>query len=401
MSRFEPSANNDNSTEPLRGVTVVSIAEQYPGPYATLLLADLGADVILVERPSGGDPSRRFPQFHEALNRNKRSVAIDLKDDRGRLAFLELARNADVLLEGFSPGVVERLGVAYADVQHVNPGIVYVSISGFGRWGPLRDRAAHDLSYQAMAGLLEERRRDGEPGQAPPVAIGDLTAGMFAAIAALAGIASRRDGGGGGQFDVSMLDSLMSLMTIQLFARANGFASAGIPPREPGYGVFKTADGGLMSLSVSYEDWFWSDLCGALGMDDVASMQSSVRQERFEELTDRLTEAIGRRNQADLQDILGTTRVPFGTVRTIDEIVGDADATDHGILVDVPATPAKPSRRHAVQPIRAAGRKSVIRRHAPALGEHTTEVLEEVGIPADDVIAMLRRQAAHQSGEVG
>ena len=138
----------------LDGIRIVCLAEQYPGPYATLLLADLGADVILVERPGSGDPARQFPGFHAALSRNKRSVVIDLKAEDGRRQLRDLVASADVLMEGFRPGTMERLGFGYAAVELLNPKLVYVSISGFGQSGPYRDRPAHDLSYQAIAGFL-------------------------------------------------------------------------------------------------------------------------------------------------------------------------------------------------------------------------------------------------------
>jgi len=370
---------------------VVSLAEQYPGPYATMLLADLGADVVLVERPDGGDPSRRFEAFHESLNRNKRSVALNLKDGGGRAAFLELARSADAVLEGFSPGVVERLGIAHADVEAVNPGVVYVSVSGFGRTGPLCNRAAHDISYQALAGMLAGAGAEQPP---PEVAIGDLSAGLFATIAVLTGLVSRGSTGVGGYYDVAMLDSLMSLMTIQMFARANGFGSAGIPPREPAYGVFETADGRRMSLSVSYEDWFWRDLCGVLGLDEVASLTSADRQERYGELRDRIAAAISARCLDELEQDFGSVRVPFGAVRNIDEIV--ADAAHNGLLLEVAATSSRPARRHVRQPIRISGDRSDIGRHVPAVGEHTVEVLAEAGVPTELIEDLLARAVAVQ-----
>src|SRR5918911_346320 len=129
---------------PLAGIKILSLAEQYPGPYATLILSDLGADVILVERPSGGDPARQFLAFFESLNRNKRSVALDLKSEAGRSALFRLIQSADVFLEGFRPGTMERMGFGYEAVSAANQRIVYASISGFGQDGPYRDRPAHD-----------------------------------------------------------------------------------------------------------------------------------------------------------------------------------------------------------------------------------------------------------------
>src|SRR4249919_2827003 len=140
-----PPADPTREDGPLAGLRVLSLAFQFPGPYATLLLADMGADVILVEPPLGGDPTRQFPGFFESLNRNKRSVALHLKRDGGRRAFLRLVQDADVLFEGFRPGTMARLGLGYEDLSAVNPRLVYASISGFGQDGPHRDRPAHDV----------------------------------------------------------------------------------------------------------------------------------------------------------------------------------------------------------------------------------------------------------------
>ena len=144
-------------TAPLAGLRVLSLAEQYPGPYATLLLADLGADVVLVERPNGGDPARQFPGFFAALNRNKRSLALDLKDARGKAVLWRLLASADVLLEGFRPGTMERLGFGQRAVRARNPRLVYASVSGFGQDGPYRDRPAHDVSTRRSRGCWRAR----------------------------------------------------------------------------------------------------------------------------------------------------------------------------------------------------------------------------------------------------
>jgi crotonobetainyl-CoA:carnitine CoA-transferase CaiB-like acyl-CoA transferase len=235
-------------SSPLSGVRVLSLAEQYPGPYATLLLADLGADVVLVERPGGGDPSRKFPHFFVAINRKKRSVALDLKQPEGRAELTKLVRNADVFFEGYRPGVIDRLGFGHDDVLRLNPEIVYVSISGFGQSGPYRDRPAHDLSYQAVAGLLHTQAELGELAEPPSLPIGDLTSGTFAALAALVGLVARGRSGRGTFADVSVVDTLLSWMTTQVVPVLNRTGVPGIP-REPGYRTYLTADRGVVARS--------------------------------------------------------------------------------------------------------------------------------------------------------
>ena len=186
---------------PLAGVRVISLAQQYPGPFATMVLADLGADVVLVERPGTGDPARAFPGFFHALARGKRSVALDLKCDAGRAAMRQLIAGAGVLLEGFRPGTMTRLGLGPEVLLHDQPGLVYVSISGFGQTGPHRARPGHDLTYQAEAGMLYEHLPPSPPPRAPALALGDLSAGMFAVQAVLLGLVGQSRTGRGGYYD--------------------------------------------------------------------------------------------------------------------------------------------------------------------------------------------------------
>lgn len=382
-----------NMQAPLSSVTVLSMAEQYPGPYATLLLADLGADVILVERRGGGDPSRQFPAFHEALNRNKRSITLDLKAPEGRDAFLRLAATADVVLEGFRPGIVDRLGVGYDAVRDVNPGIVYVSISGFGQDGPLRDRPAHDVSYQGLAGMLFERLV-GDPGSAPSVAVGDLSSGMFAAVAALTGLVARGRTGEGCAVDVSMTDGLTSWMTTYLFAAANGFDEPGVPPREPGYGLFRTADGGVISLSVAHEDWFWRPLVAVLGLHELADVTAAERRERHDELRARITEVMATRTRDAWAKLFDEAGVPFGEVLSLDEVIDHPHTRERELLVDVPAEGDHPGRRHVRQPLQVRGAPTTIDRHVPALGQDTAEVLRAAGLSDDEVRSLIERGVA-------
>lgn len=378
---------------PLTGVTILSMAEQYPGPYATLLLADLGADVILVERPRAGDPSRQFPAFHEALNRNKRSIALDLKAPEGREVFLRMASTADAILEGFRPGVVDRLGVGYDAVREHNPGIVYVSISGFGQDGPLRDRPAHDVSYQAMAGMLHERLT-GDPGPAPSVAVGDLSSGMFAAVATLTGLVSRGRTGEGCAVDVSMTDGLMSWMTTYLFATANGFAEPGVPPREPGYGLFRTSDDGVISLSVAHEDWFWRPLVATLGLDEFADVTAAGRRERYEELRRRIAEVVASRSRDTWEKLLDDAGVPFGPVLGLDEVIDQPHTRERGLLVEVPGGGGRETRTHIRQPLQFRGVPTQLDRHVPSLGQDTTEVLHSAGFSDHEVSSLLERGIA-------
>jgi crotonobetainyl-CoA:carnitine CoA-transferase CaiB-like acyl-CoA transferase len=358
---------------PLSGIVVLSLAEQYPGPYATLLMADLGADVVLVERPAGGDPARQFPAFHEALNRNKRSVTLDLKSTAGRENLLRLVRTADVLLEGYRPGTMGRLGLGPDVLHRANPGLVIASISGFGQDGPYRDRPAHDLSYQATAGMLHEFVAGDRTGPISQLAIGDLSSAMFATVGVLAALLQRASTGKGAHVDVSMTDGLVSWMSTQLVPVLNGEPPAGIE-REPGYGLYRTSDG-LISLSVAHEDWFWRPLCEVLGMPDVGALTAPERIAREDELRERIGKELATRKRDEWVALLDAAGVPVGPVHSLEEIGDDPHVQARGLLVDIPADGDRPVRRHVRQPLVFDGVAAGPTRHVPRLGEHTEEVL--------------------------
>ena len=386
-SRFEPPP----AAGPLTGMRVLSLAFQFPGPYATLLLADMGADVVIVEPPVGGDPTRQFAGFFESLNRNKRSIALDLKSDRGRSAFMRLVEDADALFEGFRPGTMARLGLDYEQLSAVNPRLVYVSISGFGQHGPHRDRPAHDVSYQAMAGMLYDRLEAPTPAIAPRVPVGDLSAGMFAALGALAAIQSRERSGRGAYLDVSMTDGLISWMTPHLVPVMNGTGPPGYP-FDAGLGIYPCADGQMITLSVAHEDWFWQRLCRVVGLDDVAALTSPQRLSRSDELMDRLAAVLASRSRAEWEVAFTEADVPFGAVLDLDEVIESDHVVGRGLIAEVPEVAGKPARRHISQPVRFSSHECPVTRHSPALGEHTMEVLLAAGLSPHDIELLLAAQ---------
>lgn len=362
-------------TLPLEGIRVLSLAEQYPGPFATLVLADLGAEVILVERPLAGDPARMQPDFHAALNRNKRAVSVDLKTEAGREALRSLIDKADVLMEGFRPGTMARLGFGYEDVASINPRCVYVSISGFGQHGPYRDRPAHDLSYQAISGLLFRQAVTGRIESLPELAIGDLTAAMFAITGCLSALLQRTKTGKGCHVDVSMTDGLVSWMAVSLGPLMNG----GIPGLaqingEPGYGIYRCADDRLLSLSIAYEDWFWRPLCELLELPDVAGAEHDERVRREAELRNRIGQAISRRPRADWAALLDRSGIPWGPVNTLEEVVDDPHFRERGMFEQV--TDGDGTQRwHVAQPLVFDGARPGPVLGVPAVGEDDKALL--------------------------
>ena len=358
---------------PLTGLRVVSLAEQYPGPYATLLMADLGADVILVERPGVGDPARQFPAFHEALNRNKRAVAIDLKSDDGREALRRLLAGADVMLEGFRPGTMARLGFGWDEVSRLNPRLVYVSISGFGQDGPYRDRPAHDLSYQAIAGLLYAQARSGVPQPPPDLAIGDLSSAMFATVGTLAALLERARTGRGRHVDVSMTDGLVSWMSVALVPAMNGAPLVDIAA-EPAYGTFRCADGRLLTLSIAHEDWFWRPLCELLGMPDAASLGHDGRVADGPALRARIGEALAREPRAAWAERLDAAGIAWGPVLDLDEVAADPHFVARGMFRGVPDGRGG-NRRFVAQPLVFDGVHPGPARGAPGIGQDDAALL--------------------------
>ena len=361
------------SRAPLEGLKVVSLAEQYPGPYATLLLADLGADVVLVERPGIGDPARQFPPFFSALNRNKRSVALDLKTEAGRSALRALIRRSDVMLDGFRPGKLAAQGVGYAQLSAENPRLIYVAISGYGQDGLYRDRAGHDLSYQGLAGLLADQAAAGKPGPVPPIPWADVCTALFTTIAVLAAVNGRRTTGVGTHVDVSMTDALVSVMTIFLAPLMNG-SPIGELIREPAYGTFACADGRLLTVSIAHEDWFWTPFCELLGLGDLGKLKRVERVARSAELHGRIAERIATKPLAAWAPLLDAGGIPWGPVNELGDVVRDP----HFRMRELFQTLLRPdgsTEHHVIQPLKFRNFASHVFRPAPALGEHTDEVL--------------------------
>jgi len=260
---------------PLEGVVVLDLTRLFPGPYASMVLADMGAQVIKVEPPSG-DYMRDFPPrlegdspFYHAVNRGKKSIALDLKSEDDRRLFFSLAREAHVILEGFRPGVLERLGCGYRQVKELNPQVVWCAITGFGQTGPNRDLPGHDLTYTALSGVLDQlRSEDGTP-IVPAVHIADVASALWAVV----GIMGALIGGGGTYLDVSMTEAAMSLLPINIaiLSTTGRVARGGDYPFSgwyPCYGIYETMDGGFVTFTA-YEEKFWRAFCEEVGRDDL------------------------------------------------------------------------------------------------------------------------------------
>ena len=264
---------------PLAGIRVLDLSRLLPGPWCTLLLAEQGAEIIKVETPLAGDYARMAPEalgfggIFESVNRGKRSIAVDYRRPPGRDLVLQLARNADVFLESSRPGQLERRGLGPVAVRHVNPGIVYCSLSGFGQTGPCRDRPAHDIDYLAMSGVLSLLGPAGAPPVPPGLQLADIAAGTLAAARILAALVARERTGEGAYLDLSVLDTLVGWLA----TLGSGVASAGASPGPmsgvfPCYRTYRAADGRWLAVGA-LEPPFWAAFCRGLGRDELVSRQ--------------------------------------------------------------------------------------------------------------------------------
>ena len=391
----------------LEGIRVLDLSRLLPGPYASMMLGDLGAEVIKIEETKTGDPTRWTPPFINKqsaafvqVNRNKKSLALDLKQPRGREIFLKLAATADVVLEQFRPGVMDRLGIGYKDVAEVNPRIVYCSLTGYGQDGPLRDRVGHDLNYIALSGILGlTTDEEGRPA-IPSVQIADLAGGMMATLSILAALVAR-DRLGRGQFiDLAMFDVMMSMLPIPAASQFAG-KSLGVGGRYglnggyPFYRVYETRDGKFMTLSA-LEPKFWESFCRRVGREDLIARQFEEGEAR-DFLLEELRRIFRSRTQAEWVELMGDTEACCEPVLSLSE------AFEH------PQTQARANVRDFELPsgekleqlgfaYRMSGTPLQMKLPPPALGQHTNEILIELGLSEEERERLSAEGTVRQAG---
>ena len=375
----------------LQGIRILTVEEKLPVTYCSMLLGDLGADVIILERPGIGNPARVLPHFLEITNRNKRSITINLKSERGKEICHRLAKSCDVIIECMRPGVVERLGIDYKTIKGINPQIVYCSVSGFGQDGPYRDWPAHDASYQGIAGILNFTPRDPEGvPQLPGITIADLSAGMFAAISILSALLARDRLGFGQYIDVSMTEGLVSWLSVPL----GTYFSTGAPPRqgsgEPAMGVFTAKDGKFLTLSIAHEDYFWRNLCHSISKAELADMPREERWRRRDELVAVIKKALLTKTRDEWVKALTEANVPCAPVLSLEEVVDDSHLRHRGTFPEVENANGDKVKQVAY-PAKFSETQPQIRRLPPALGEHTQEILDWLGYTKTEIEELRRK----------
>ncbi len=360
--------------KPLSKITVVDLTENLPGPFCSMTFADLGARVIKVERP-GGDPLRHSPGMWASLNRGKESLVLDLKTESGRDTIGKLADRTDVVLEGWRPGVAERLGADYPTLSARNPGLVYCSISGFGQDGPWRDRAGHDINYLALSGYLDvQARAEGRPST-PPLLAADMAAAMYASTMVLAALNGRHASGEGAYIDLSMAESVVSLLGPELGRLDDDGASREFPnvTAIPTYGLFPCADGRWLSLGIVHEDHFWRRFCKATGLNDLAGMDFKERMAGREGLRQRIDQALLTQPSYEWERLLLKADVPAAAIMPVERILGSAQLQSRNVFAEVEG------HRFVSQPARFSTGPVVPTAGPPKLGEHTDAILNELG----------------------
>ncbi len=385
----------------LEGIKILDLTHLAPGALCTMILGDLGADVIKIEAPPGvggrgagiglspmGEEGRRQAAF-DALNRNKRSIGLNLRSDKGREIFYRLAQTADVIVEGFRPGVVKRLVVDYEAIRAINSRVIYCSLSGYGQDGPYSNLSGHDVNYISIAGALNLIGTPDRPPVVPLNLLADFAgASLHGVIGILAALVARSKTGAGQYVDISYTDGAMSVLTWFI---SNYFSSGILLKRGetwlhgayPYYGVYEAKDGKYVSIGC-VEPWFWENLCRALGKEEYISYCISPEHflhkpegEKWEEIFSYLKQVFLTRTRDEWFDFFADKDVPVGKVYTFDEVFNDPQVLHRQMVLEIDH-PTLGKVKHPGIAIKLSETPGKVRSLAPIFGEHTEEILREL-----------------------
>ncbi len=386
------------SDSPLKGVRVLDLTRMLAGPYCTMLLGDMGADVIKVEQPGKGDDTRAFgPPFIEgesayflSINRNKKSVTVNVMTDKGKEIIRRLVKTCDVFVENFRPGFLENLGLGYEEVKKINPGIIYASISGFGLTGPDRMRPGFDLVVQGMSGLMSITGESDGPPNKVGTSISDILSGIYTCQGILLAYISKQKTGKGQKIDVSLLDSVTSLLTYQAGIH---FATGAVPTRKGNqhpticpYETFQSSDG-YVNIAVG-NNWLWKPFCKLLEIDDLRDdprFESNPQRVKNRDLLfPILQEIIMKKTTEEWLGLFDKNGIPAGPILTVDKVLSHPQVLARDMVVDM-KHPISGDIKVTGIPVKLSETPGSIRLAPPTLGQHNKEILEELGFTSKEI----------------
>lgn len=389
----------------LEGIRVLDMTRVLAGPYCTLLLGDMGAEIIKIEVPELGDDSRKYPPFIGTesayfmnLNRNKKSLTLNLKASEGRTVFLELVRRSDVLIENFRPGTLDDLGVGHEKLKTINPNLVYSSISGFGHFGPYKDLPGYDIIGQAMGGIMSVTGWPDSPPTRTGTAIADILAGLCACIGILSSLIAIRNGCPGQKVDIALVDSVVSAMEtiIQIY-----LVEKRIPQRTGNryefiypYDTFKAKDGWVV-IAVG-NNKLWEVFCDAIGTNHLLNEQTFKdnydRVKAHAEVKRIVEEWTGTRTVRDVVDFLLSKTIPCASLYTVKDVVEDPHIADARRMIREVEHPVAGRMKVIGSPINLSETPAEVRSPAPLLGQHSADILKNVLDYSEDQIETLKKK---------
>ena len=395
----------ETTIKALAEIRVLDLTRALAGPYCTLMLGDYGADVIKIEIPGKGDDTRhwgppyigRESAYFLSINRNKRSMTLNLKEPEGRSIFINLAKSADVVIENFTPGVVERLGISYSDVKTINAGIIFCSISGFGQTGPYRQKPAYDQMMQGLGGIMSLTGDAEGPPQKVGIALTDIGAGMMGAFAIMTALLHRERTGQGQYIDISMLDLQVAWLTYQ----AGTYFANGRPPARVGtahpnlvpYQAFECADGKYVNVAVG-NDRFWKRFCHAIGLQDLLDksdyIDNEARVKNRTQLVSQLQGTFKKHPVSRWVEILEDAGVPCGPINDLNDVFSNPQVLARNMLSQV-QHPSEGNIQQTGIPIKFSVTPGSIEAPPPMLGQHTNEILMEAGYRQQKISSLKKR----------
>jgi crotonobetainyl-CoA:carnitine CoA-transferase CaiB-like acyl-CoA transferase len=402
---------NAEKTMPLDGIRVLDLGRHLAGPTCAMWLGDLGADVIKIENPAHGEDARSSgPPFYNgesafflAANRNKRSLALDIKTPEGQEVFRKLAETADVVVENFRPVVMDALGIGYDRVSETNPGVIYCSISGFGKDGPFADRPGLDQIIQGFSGLMSITGFEGGDPVRVGIPIADLLTGLFGAYGVLAALQAREKTGRGQRVDTSLMESMVGMLAFQATRYLNG---GDVPPPAGNhhpinapYGVFRTQDGYVTIGATG--DKRWPKLCQVLDapemLEDPRFATNGGRHEHRLLLADLISERLQSKTSDEWEQILNENGIPCGPIYTVDQTLDHPQVRHRDMVVDLEHPTAGPIHLLGL-PVKLSATPGSVRLAPPVLGQDTRDILRSVGFGDDEIDGFAERGVVRVEG---